>query len=105
MASFRSEAEAFPGMSGMAEGHDRYARGLKPGALDRGVVHYFLLPIVTYIKKPSYLRFILRQLGRVRSKRTAAFGPPPYEMFGFQGISIYFFIKNCSKFYATKFFF
>jgi len=46
MASFRSEAEAFPGMSGMAEGHDRYARGLKPRALDRGVVHlpvnYFL---------------------------------------------------------------
>ncbi len=24
-------------MSGMAEGHDRYARGLKPRALDRGV--------------------------------------------------------------------
>jgi hypothetical protein len=39
MASFRSEAEAFPGMSGMAEGHDRYARGLKPRVLDPGVVH------------------------------------------------------------------
>ena len=39
MACFRSEAEAFPGMSGMAEGHDRYARGLKPRTLDRGVVH------------------------------------------------------------------
>jgi len=37
MASFRSEAEAFSGMSGMAEGHDRYARGLKPRALARGV--------------------------------------------------------------------
>ncbi|HJX60490.1 MAG TPA: hypothetical protein VJ462_04320 [Thermodesulfobacteriota bacterium] len=41
MASFRSEAEAFLGMSGMAEGHDRYARGLKPRALARGVVHFF----------------------------------------------------------------
>jgi len=48
MASFRSEAEAFSGMSGMAEGHDRYARGLKPRALDRGVgsfqglvIHWF----------------------------------------------------------------
>ena len=39
MASFRSEAEAFSGMSGMVEGHARYARGLKPRALDRGVVH------------------------------------------------------------------
>jgi hypothetical protein len=37
MASFRSEAEAFSGMSGMAEGHGRYARGLKPRALARGV--------------------------------------------------------------------
>ena len=27
-------------MSGMAEGHDRYARSLKPRALDRGVVHF-----------------------------------------------------------------
>lgn len=42
MASFRSEAEAFSGMSGMAEGHDRYARGLKPRALDRGVGSFHL---------------------------------------------------------------
>jgi len=27
-------------MSGMAEGHDRYARGLKPWALAQGVVHF-----------------------------------------------------------------
>jgi hypothetical protein len=40
MASFRSEAEAFSGMSGMAEGHDRYASGLKPWALAQGVVHF-----------------------------------------------------------------
>jgi hypothetical protein len=32
MASFRSEAEAFSGMSGMVEGHARHARGLKPWA-------------------------------------------------------------------------
>ena len=36
MASFRSEAEAFPAQSGMVEGHARDARGLKPRALDRG---------------------------------------------------------------------
>jgi hypothetical protein len=40
MASFRSGAEAFFGMSGMAEGHDRYARGLKPWALAQGVVYF-----------------------------------------------------------------
>jgi hypothetical protein len=55
MASFRSEAEAFPGMSGMAEGHDRYARGLKPRALDRGVVHFetFLVAILSRMAKRS----------------------------------------------------
>jgi len=37
MASFRSEAEAFSGMSGMVEGHARHATGLKPRALARGV--------------------------------------------------------------------
>ena len=37
MASFRSEAEAFSGMSGMVEGHARRATGLKPRALARGV--------------------------------------------------------------------
>ena len=44
MASFRSEAEAFSGMSGMAEGHDRYARGLKPRALARGVGSFITNP-------------------------------------------------------------
>jgi hypothetical protein len=49
MASFRSEAEAFSGMSGMVEGHARYARGLKPRALDRGVVHS--LQLVNFLEK------------------------------------------------------
>jgi len=30
------------GMSGMAEGHDRYARGLKPWALAQGVGSFFI---------------------------------------------------------------
>ena len=33
---FRSESEAFPGMSRVAEVHDRYARGLNPRAFDPG---------------------------------------------------------------------
>jgi len=44
MASFRSEEEAFSGMSGMAKGHDRYARGLKPRALARGVGSFDIKP-------------------------------------------------------------
>jgi hypothetical protein len=40
MASFRNGAEAFPGMSGMIEGNDRYDRSLKPWALGQGVVHF-----------------------------------------------------------------
>ena len=42
MASFRSEAEAFSGMSGMVEGHARRATGLKPRALARGVGSFIL---------------------------------------------------------------
>jgi len=37
MASFRSEAETFSGMSGMVEGHGRHATGPKLQALARGV--------------------------------------------------------------------
>ena len=36
---FGAKRRPFSGMSGMAEGHDRYARGLKPWALAQGVVH------------------------------------------------------------------
>jgi len=31
--------EAFSGMSGMAKGYDRYARGLKPWVFAKGVAH------------------------------------------------------------------
>ena len=37
MASFRSEAEAFSGTSGVFEGHAKRAKGLNPRALARGV--------------------------------------------------------------------
>jgi len=48
MASFRSEAEAFPGMSGMVEGHARYARGLKPWALAQGVGSFNVFVLVPF---------------------------------------------------------
>jgi NitT/TauT family transport system ATP-binding protein len=48
MASFRSEAEAFSGIPGMAEGHARYGRGLKPWVLAQEVGSFTRGRILVY---------------------------------------------------------
>jgi hypothetical protein len=61
---FGAKRRPFPAYSGMVEGHARYARGLKPRSLDRGVVHFnsmtnaFLFDDVTNIVENAYIRNI-----------------------------------------------